>query len=484
MIKRLISKYSLRYIRSLVYMMQSSEYKLSDFYTWYKRVQNFGDVEKRKTLVFTTKVKVIYFLSWVFALLYVAISVKYILFAESAFGTFLIIFVFAILWPIALVIFVIALVFCINFLQKPIEKRIIGVANRKLKKHEALKIAVAGSFGKTTMKEMLKTVLSKKFKVSATPDNKNTPLGISKFIHTLDFDEEVLIFELGEYYKGDIEELCLLVRPNIGIITGINEAHLEKFLNTKNTTDTIFELADYLKEKPESKLYANGESDLVKERVNRYKTILYSETGIKGESESSVSARESDLEGTRFIFKSGGNRVVANSKILGLHQIGPLSCVIHLALNLGMKVEDIEMGIRETKAFEHRLEPKEIDGGVTVIDDSYNGNPDGVYAAIRFLNGISGKRRFYITPGLVEMGTEHQSVHKEIGRALALSDIEKVVLVRNSATAFIDQGLRENGYKGDVIWFDSAQECFTRLPRQTISNDLLLYQNDWTDNYS
>src|ERR1019366_5388865 len=107
----------------------------------------------------------------------------------------------------------------------------------------------------TTFKEALATILSAGQTVAATPGNMNTPLGISRFVAKLTGKEDILIFELGEYYPGDIKQLCELTKPNLGIITGINEAHLDKFKTLARTTATIFELADYLRAEP---LYKNG----------------------------------------------------------------------------------------------------------------------------------------------------------------------------------------------------------------------------------
>src|ERR1019366_2772480 len=116
------------------------------------------------------------------------------------------------------------------FVQRPAEYAITRRATEKLLEQRAIRIAIAGSFGKTTMREILKTVLAEGKKVSAPPHSYNTPLGISEFTDSLKDDEaEILIFELGEEYRGDIKRLCELVQPEWGIITGVNEAHLEKF---------------------------------------------------------------------------------------------------------------------------------------------------------------------------------------------------------------------------------------------------------------
>ena len=458
-------------------MLQASEYSINDFFVWYAKVKDFREVEQRKKLVKTFKAKMLLGL--------LSLATAFGLAVVLVRGNWLLLAIYILLWPYLMVLVATFFTFLINKLQRPIERRIINKAKAKLKNHKALKIGIAGSYGKTTMKEILKTVLTQSKKVAATPDNKNTPIGVARFVDTLEGDEEVLIFEMGEYYEGDIKKLAEMTLPDIGIITGINEAHLDKFKHIERTTETIFELADFLKHKENTKLYVNVESRLAKEKATAFDHFYFGNNGIESKDGNwHAEGAETGLSGTRFILKNNkGEGIVVSSKLLGLHQVGPLSVVTHLAKGLGMKIEDIEMGLKNTMPFEHRLDPREESGGIIVIDDSYNGNPDGVRAAINFLKEIKNKRRFYITPGLVEMGSKTEEIHKQIGRELAEAGIEKVVLIKNSVTAFIEAGLGEHGFQGELIWFDSALDCFASLPSRTISNDLLLYQNDWPDNY-
>src|SRR3990167_4887816 len=398
--KRFLSKYSFKYPRSLVYMLQASEYNLGEFFGWLRRVENFKEVEQRKKLVKTFKAQLLLGMIAFF----IGITLAVVLVKGDIFS----LLIYIILLPHVLPYWLALCSFKLSIIQRPIEKMMINKAKSKLKNHKALKIGIAGSYGKTTMKEILKTVLAQSKKVAATPDNKNTPIGVARFVDALEGDEEVLIFEMGEYYEGDIKKFAEITLPDIGIITGINEAHLDKFKHIERTTETIFELADFLKHKENTKLYVNVESRLAKEKATAFDHFSFGNNGIESKDGNwHAEGAETGLSGTRFILKNNkGEGIVVSSKLLGLHQVGPLSVVTHLAKSLGMKIEDIELGLKNTRPFEHRLDPREESGGIIVIDDSYNGNPDGVRAAINFLKEIKNKRRFYITPGLVEMGSK------------------------------------------------------------------------------
>lgn len=474
--KNFLSRYHPRYVHSLIYMMQASEYNVPDFLRWLRRTRDFLHVEQRKSLVKTAKS--LLFLTVGYSLLFILyVGAILFLFAGGVWLKYILFLLAVAIAPFVLAYCLAGFLFISNLIQKPIEYLITRRAKKKLASHRGLKIAIAGSFGKTSMREILKTVLGAGKKVAAPPGSHNTPLGISRFIWTLEGDEDVLIFEMGEYYTGDVKRLCRLVQPDVGIITGVNEAHLERFKNTEQARKTIFELADYLQDTP---LYINGENALAR-KYTRAKDILYSRAGA---GELKAEGAKTDLGGTSLTLRSGGRVIHARSTLLGLHQVGPLSVAADIAQKLGLTAEQIEEGITKTKPFEHRLEPKTDSQGITILDDSYNGNPDGVRAVIAFLSLLKDARRWYVTPGLVEMGARKEEIHKEIGREIARAGIEKVVLIKNSVTPFIEAGLQEGKYRGEVMWFDKALDAFVALPNLTVKGDVVLLQNDWPDQYA
>lgn len=475
MLKNLLSRYRPRYARSLVYMLQASEYNIRDYFAWYWRTRDFARVERRKRIVKTAKARVLLASAWimmlkcwgvaVFVLWYGVLPSKYIFFFLFAFGA-----------PYFLAHGIIIPLLAIKLIQSPIEYFIIARARQYLRKHRAIKIAVAGSFGKTTMREILKTVLSEGKIVSAPQESHNTPLGISKFIRTLTGDEEILIFELGEYYPGDVRALCRLVQPDIGVITGVNEAHLKKFKTVERAAHTVYELADYLFGRP---VYVNGENTLSREYA-RPGHILYSRERI---GDWRIENPKTDLSGTSFSLVKEGIRLECSSRLLGLHHVGSLAAAADIALRLGLSPEQIKNGIAHTAPFVHRLQATTDPAGVIMLDDSYNGTPDGVAAGIAFLASLTSHRRWYVTPGLVEMGARTEAVHRAIGERLADAKIEKIVLIKNSVTPHIEKGLREAGYGGEVIWFDDALVALAAVPHFTVPGDVVLLQNDWPDQY-
>lgn len=467
----ILSMYRPLYLRALVYMLQENLYDFRPYFTWYVRTGDFSKVMNRKKLVMTTKAKLL--LAWLWLLIAIGWLISAYLILN---GLFVFLVLLVVIAPQVLAVGLVApLAVGTILIQRPREKRIVAAAKTKLAAHKGIKIAIVGSFGKTTMKEILSAVLAEGKKVAATPGNMNTPLGISRFIDRLDGSEEVLIFELGEYYPGDIRDLCHLVQPDMGVITGINEAHLERFKSIDRTIATIYELADYLGDKP---LWVNGESKLAAENL-RKGNVAYTRKGV---GPLKVQHAKTGLAGTDFQIVGGGTKLRLHSDLLGMHNVGPLAAGVAIAENLGLHSAQIEAGITKTKPFDHRMQPAEA-GGIWTIDDSYNGNPDGARVAIEFLADLKDHRRVYVTPGLVEVGSATADVHREIGRKLA-GNVDVVILVNNSATPFIAEGLKEKNFAGEVLWYDDGLSCLSALSQITKPGDVVLLQNDWSDNYA
>jgi len=464
------------YPKVLLYMLQDTEYRYSRYIEWYRRTDNFRTVIKRRQLTMTNKVWLLLLCLWliwlavvllVIQVVFAGITVNAIWFVVAA-GLFLLIpFIqaYGILIP---------LVLGWIFIQKRKERQLIQNARLILVDNPAIRIGIAGSYGKTTAKELLKAVLSEGKNTAATPGNMNTPIGISRFVRDLTGDEEILIFELGEEKVGDVEFLSRLTNPSIGIVTGINEAHLVSFKTLERTTNTIYEIADYV---AADNLYQNIESSLVADALRE--GIPFNRKGVQGWK---VSGVKTDVAGTSFTLKKGKKTVQASTQLLGKHNIGVTAAVVAIADSLGLTTKQIEAGLMKVAPFEHRMEPRFMHGA-WVIDDTYNGNSEGVKAGLAFLKDQEAKRRIYVTPGLVEQGSATQSVHEMIGQEIARSNVDICVLMENSVTEFIKSGLSEGGFKGLLLEIDNPLEFYTNLDQFVAAGDLVLMQNDWTDNY-
>jgi UDP-N-acetylmuramyl pentapeptide synthase len=474
-----LSIYLPSYPKALVYMLQSNEYQIAPYLQWVWRTKDFRNVMQRRMLEPTRAARLLLLALRIGIILQLACGLWLIWMGASgsilggqAFGAALILS-YPLLWPYFVVV---PLLLGRWFISLPAEKLAIEESGIIFAKHPAAKIAVAGSYGKTTMKELLSTVLSEGLKVAVTPANKNVSSSHARFAKRLKGDEQVLVIEYGEGGPGDVERFARITQPTHAIITGLAPAHLDHYKTLHAAGQDIFSVADYLDGK---QVYVNGDSPSVKPFLKKSYAI-FNHSGALGWK---VSAAKTDLTGTSFVLKKGKQSLKLHSGLIGAHQIGYLSLVATLGLELGLSEKQIVAGIAKTKPFEHRMQPYQLNGA-SIIDDTYNGNLEGIRAGTRLLSDITAPRKIYVTPGLVDQGAETKRVHHEVGKLIAEAQPDIVVLMKNSATPFIKQGLKTGQYDGEVRVEANPLEFYTNLQHFVAYGDLVVMQNDWTDNYA
>ena len=473
------SIFSPRYPETIVYMLQSTEYRIWPFLRWYWRTNNFNRVAKRRQLERTKVTRLLLLILRLGIFLQIAGGAVVLglglndKFAPGIGWGIGLLISYPVVWA-HLIIFPTILGRWLIIV--PGERKQIAQTRDILSKHSGIKIAVAGSYGKTSMKELLLTVLGAGKDVAATPANKNVASSHAQFARKLTGKEDVIIIEYGEGAPGDVNRFSLTTQPNIGVITGVAPAHLDRYKTIEAAGKDIFSLADYLRGEH---VYVNDESKDAKPFI-KPQYHLYSQKGLD---DWNVKDVEISLEGTSYTLTEGDKDYRIKSGLLGRHQIGPLTAAVAIAEELGLTKKQIEAGISKTTPFEHRMEPRHL-YGAWIVDDTYNGNIEGMRVGLEFLHELKAKRKIYVTPGLVDQGKEAEKVHWRLGELIAKSNPDKVVLIRNSAVEFIQAGMRQGGYKGEVVIEIDPLNFYTHLDQFIAAGDIVLMQNDWTDNYS
>lgn len=479
MIRAFLSFYNFYFPRTIVYMLQASEYQVWPYVKWFWRTNDLSKVMYRKQLVITRPAKLL--LAAAFGGMIAQYLTAAALFIwgvnhdspglpQMAIAIFLI---SPVLWAHLIILPLLAGRF---FLSGPSQQAKIWRSKTAFKKHLAIKIAVAGSYGKTTMKEMLLSVLSEGKKVAATPANKNVAISHAVFAGALDGGEEILIIEFGEGAPGDVAKFSRRVKPDIGIITGLAPAHLDKYKTLARAGKDIFSLASYLNDK---NIYVNAESESLKPFIKRSHVLYNSEKAGRWK----IYKIKSGIDGLSFDMKNGAKVLRINSSLIGRHQVGPLAAVAVLADKLGLSAAQIESGIKKIQPFEHRMQPQKT-GGAWLIDDTYNGNIEGMRAGLALLKEQKATRKIYVTPGLVDQGKNSSKIHQELGQVIAKAKPDITVLMKHSVTNDIIKGLEAEKYKGELRIEEKPLNFYTNLDKFMAAGDLVLMQNDWPDNYS
>ena len=380
------------------------------------------------------------------------------------------------------------LVLVANFLNKPVEKAInrwfVNDAKRILKSCPDLTvIGVTGSYGKTSVKFILKTLLEAKYNVLATPESYNTPMGVVITIRNqLRATHEVFVCEMGARHVGDIKEICDIVHPNHGIITSVGPQHLETFFTLDNVKKTKFELADALPQ--DGTVFLNGEDENIASYRDHVKNRAVS-YGLSQACDYYATDISASSRGTTFtVHTPKGERETLTAAHIGRHNVINIMGAVAICCELGISLAALKPQVRRLESVPHRLQLLPKGNGVTVIDDAYNANPAGTRAAIDALALFDGFK-VLVTPGMVELGDRQAELNKAFG-AYAAPVCDYVVLVGKKQTAPIYEGLLEAGYPRDRIYVAEALgDAITRAYGVNAGGreKIILLENDLPDNF-
>ncbi|MGN0468411.1 MAG: UDP-N-acetylmuramoyl-tripeptide--D-alanyl-D-alanine ligase [Acutalibacteraceae bacterium] len=378
-----------------------------------------------------------------------------------------------------------AAVLLANLINKPIELSINRHYTNDAKKilsqcKDLIVIGVTGSYGKTSVKYYLNTLLRAKYNVLMTPESYNTPMGVVKTIRgSLKATHEIFICEMGAKWVGDIKELCDIVHPDHGIITSIGPQHLESFKTLDAVKKTKFELADALPE--DGMLFLNGDDENIKSFDCKRPAFTYSLGGDADYKAFDISVSD---RGTTFSVKApDGETEKYSTRLIGRHNVLNIVGAIAVCNQLGISLAELKGQVRKLEGVPHRLELSEKNG-VTIIDDAYNSNPSGTKAALEALSLFDGFK-ILVTPGMVELGEKQDELNREFG-ANAASVADYVVLVGRKQAVPIKAGLLDKKYDENKIFVAStineALEHVYALNSKG-KKKVILLENDLPDNY-
>lgn len=378
------------------------------------------------------------------------------------------------------------LILLVNWINRPVEQAIdrhyVSDAARILREMPDLTvIGVTGSYGKTSVKYFLNTLLSSKFNVLQTPGNYNTTLGVVRTIREqMKPFHEIFICEMGAREVGDIKEICDLVHPDYGIITSIGPQHLQSFHTVENIIGTKFELADAVP--AEGKVFLNYDNSYIRGHKIDKNVVSYGTAGA------AIDYRAYDItvspNGSTFKMKDAqGEEFEFHTRLVGNHNVQNIAGAIAVAHTLGIPMEKLRYPVKQLESVPHRLQLSR-QGGRILLDDSYNSNKNGFMAALDTLVMFK-ELRILMTPGMVELGEKQYSENKEVG-VYAADKCDYAVLVGREQTKPIQDGLLEAGFaRSRMIVVDTLQEAFqmvNAIPDE--KQKVVLIENDLPDNYA
>jgi len=303
-------------------------------------------------------------------------------------------------------------------------------------------VAVTGSVGKTTSKDMIAAVLSTRFKVLKTEGNFNNNVGLPLTLLRLEREHEICVVEMGMDRVGEIDYLADIVRPQVGIIMSIGDAHIERLGSRENILNAKCELLPYIQK--EGLLLLNGDDELLCGLRGKtpVKTLFFgSGNGLdyragnlrsNGESHICCDVKTPAME----------HRIKIPS--LGDHMIYPALCAVAVGEYFGMDAKELSEGILRFVPTRMRMNVLHRAGNITILDDTYNANPQSMRAAIQVLADNHGGKKIAVLGDMFELGPFAPALHTGVGECLGKAGIDCLVAVGEYAS-YITEGARASG---------------------------------------
>lgn len=377
------------------------------------------------------------------------------------------------------------IVYLANIINKPVEKCVYlyykSKALRKLKTLNNMEVvAVTGSYGKTSTKNIISDILNVRYMAFPTPQNFNTNYGLIRTINEyIDKYNDYFIAELGAFRRGDIKSRASIVKPKYGVLTKIGTAHLDTFGSQENTTKAKFELIEYLPKDGVGFLNIDDELQVNYKLKNNIKIVWY---GLSDKADVYATDIKYSSKGMSFKvhFKDTKEKFEVSTILLGEPNVYNILSGIAVAKELGLNISQIQQGVLKIKPIEHRLQIKPS-GNITYIDDAYNSNPIGSKMALDVLKLMPGKK-VVITPGMIEMGDKQYEVNYNFGKYIADS-VDLAILVGKEQTKPIQNGIKDAKFNEDkLVVVNDVKEAISIAQNYFKGKDVyILLENDLPD---
>lgn len=385
---------------------------------------------------------------------------------------------------LAIVIFTYFINFLIllaGFVNKPIEKFIYNnfktKAKNKINSFSNLTvIGITGSYGKTSIKNIVFDILKSEKITLKTPSSFNTPMGVSITVdQELNKMYENFIVEMGAYYKGEIKELCDMSSPKIGIVSSIGKQHLETFKTIETIQSTKMELIESL---PKDGLgVLNYDNKYIRDYKikNNVKMKWYS---LENENVDLYAYDVKYLEdGMEFKIKFEGNVYNVKTLLLGKYNIYNILAGILVADFEGISMDNIVSNILTIDPIPNRLEFKRINSNLTIIDDSFNGNVDGMIEGINILKHYKNKK-ILITPGIIDGGNENDLLNEKVSENIL--GIDSAIIIGKYNRDALTKNIHPHV---TVKCYDNFIDGYNEAIKDDVSKTILI-ANDLPDKYN
>ena len=330
-------------------------------------------------------------------------------------------------------------------------------------------IAVTGSVGKTSTKDIIASVVSQKYKTLKTEGNNNNNIGLPLTILKLK-DHEALVVEMGMNHFGEISLLTNIAKPTLAVITNIGTSHIGNLGSRENILKAKLEILEGMKI---PRVIINNDNDLLHKWYEENKEKIEIHTyGINNSSDVIAEKIELGEEKSKFVVKTSSEKVNIDVPVGGEHFVYNALCAMTVGKVLGISYEQIKQGIASFELTQKRMDMKKLDNGALIINDAYNASFESMKVSLEFLSKHTGKRKIAVLGDMFELGEYTEELHRKVGEEVVKNKIDILICAGENSKYIIDEVKKHSNIK--TYFMNNNEEIVEKLNQELKKGDVVL----------
>ena len=347
------------------------------------------------------------------------------------------------------------------------------IARMKRNLYDIPVIAITGSVGKTSTKDIVANVVSQKYKTLKTIGNNNNNIGLPFTILRMK-DEEAMVLEMGMNHFGEISLLTNIAKPNICIITNIGTSHIGNLGSRENILKAKLEILEGTKNPT---VIINNDNDLLNEWYQLNKDKFNIKTfGISNKSDINAQNIILDKESSIYSSEINGKEYSIKVPVGGEHFVLNSLCATLVGETLNIEAEKIKKGIEEFELTKKRMDIEQLSNGTRIINDTYNASFESMQASLKYLSKFKENRKIAVLGDMFELGEFSERLHKNVGKEVVKNNIDVLICAGKDAKYIAEQASKDGMKSDNIYYFDNKDKIVDLLKNNVKNNDVVLFK--------